>query len=506
MAPATLTDALRRVSSLVRERHWPAAEPVVVGGAVRDALLGTAKWDLASDIDIAVPGDLAEFAAEAATRIGTHVVTIDTRLGVFRLPCRDGYIDLVSMVDDDLAVDLARRDLTINSLAVPMSKLPPGGLSALNRSDVVDTQGGLADLDARTIRSNGVLVMRDDPVRALRAIRFATQLGFDVESSTQALIAGAVAEMPAVAAERIGAELTRIFEHSDAARGIGLMEMTGLLSYCFPELDAGRGCYQRPVHQYDVFLHQITASVVMDLLLVPEAPDDRVGATLWSGLWDGVDWSRGGEEAVGGVRDHLSQHGVALRLAILLHDIGKPETRSQGADGRTRFLGHSELGAEMARKRLRAWRFPSAIVDRVGLLIDQHLRPGQVASPGALPTQKALHRFHKALGDAATDVCWLFLADSLATAGVEALLPRWPAYVAHVHRIATWRPASQALRLRRLVDGRTVMTATGLPPGPGVGRILAAIDEAVATGAISREQDALAMAVRLAMESEESRG
>jgi len=508
MAPASVTDALQRLAALARERSWPGAEPVVVGGAVRDALLGRGAQDAVRDVDVAVPGDLQEFAAVAAARIGTRVVTIDTRFGVLRLPCADGYVDLVGMLDDDLDADLARRDFTINALAMPLAHVPPGGLTDLSRADVIDGHGGLADLDEATIRATGPRVLHEDPVRALRAVRLATQLSFEVESGTQSLMGEVVADLPLVAAERIGAELALIFADADAARGVGLMEMTGLLSFCFPELDAGRGCDQRPVHQYDVFLHQITASVVMDLLLAPAVPGDRVGGALWMGLWAGVDWSAGDPDvAIAEVRDHLTEHGMALRLATLLHDIGKPETRSEEPDGRTRFLGHSELGAEMARERLRAWRFQNAVVDRVGLLIEQHLRPGQVASPGTLPTQKALHRFHRSLGDAATDVCWLFLADSLATASVEALLPRWGAYVAHVHHIATWRPSPEAARLRRLVDGRAVMTATGLSPGPEVGRILAAIDEEVATGEITREQDALALAVRISEElEEESRG
>ena len=147
---------------------------------------------------------------------------------------------------------------------------------------------------------------------------------------------------------------------------------------------------------------------------------------------------------------------------------------------------------------LRALRRPEAVVARVGLLIRQHMRAGQVAAPGQLPTPRALHRFHGVLGDATPDVCVLFLADSLATAGAEALLPRWPAYVAHVQRIAAWEPSQAAVRLLGLVDGHAVMRATGLAPGPAVGRVLLGLEEAAAAGEVRSEAEALRLAVDLA--------
>ena len=155
---------------------------------------------------------------------------------------------------------------------------------------------------------------------------------------------------------------------------------------------------------------------------------------------------------------------------------------------------------------LRCWRLPEAVIERVALLVQQHLRPGQVASPGQPPTARALHRFHRALGDATPDVCLLFLADSLATAGAEALLPRWPAYVAHVRRIAGWQPPPAAARLRRLVDGHAVMRTTGLPPGPAVGRALAAIEEAASAGEVRSPREALRLAIRLAAEERRGEG
>ena len=495
-----------------RAQPWPAGAPYLVGGSVRDALLGRAI----AEIDVVVPGDAAAWARGVARLLDSRAVQIDDRIGVWRVPLADaslanasladgdesGQLDIARMTgpgDGDLAHDLERRDFTIDALAVPLAELNgvenESDVASVVRAHVVDQHGGLADLDGKRLQATGTQVFVEDPLRCLRAARLAAQLGFDVESGTLSLIAEAADALGQVSPERVGQELLRIFACDDAARGVAVMESTGLLSECFPELDAGRGCEQRPVHRFDVFTHGLTASIVIDLLLAPEAPLDRVGAQLWSALWEGPAWD---VPMVGSdLRQHFSEHGAALRLATLLHDVAKPQTRSVDADDHTHFYGHSEQGAAIAAERLRHWRLPNRLSDRVSLLIDQHLRPGQVASPGQPPTAKALHRFQRALGDASPDLCWLFLADSLATVGPEGLLARWPAYVAHVQHIVTWRPPVAAQRIAQLVDGRAVMEATGLGPGPDVGRILTAINEAAAAGELTSEADAIALALTL---------
>ncbi len=494
---ATLDNAAQILRQTAREMpgtdNAAGNDIVIVGGALRDALLGRAP----REIDVAVRIDAQRFAAASAQRLDTHVVKIDDRIGVYRLPLDGAYIDIVQMAGS-LEADLARRDFTFNALAYPLSELPAAGITAIDRGRIIDQHGGLADLDAGIIRMTGPRVMTADPLRALRAIRFHTELGFTLDAATHDAVAATAARLDAVSPERVGAELLRIFASPRASRGVALMEATGLLSVCFPDLDAGRGVEQRPHHRYNVFDHQLRAAAWLDLLLTEQPPQDPNLEAIWVGLWSGQDWTR---SRWGDVRAQLARDAVSLRLATLLHDVAKPATRVVAADGRTHFFGHQEQGAQMARDALSRWRLPGALLDRVALLIDQHLRPGQVASPGEPPTARALHRFHTALGDAVADLCWLFLADSLATVGADVLLPRWPAYVAHVHRIVTWQPAVSAQSVRRLVDGHAVMKAAGLRPGPEVGRILAALEEAAATGEITSPEEALERAVSLARHS-----
>ena len=488
--PDALDAALRRLVPLAR--GWPGGAPLIVGGAVRDALLGRPI----AEVDIAVPGDAPTFARAAAEALGSHAVAIDReRLGVYRLPLSAGGVDIVQMQGGPEA-DLARRDLSINALALPLEALPAAGLAAMRREAVIDRQDGLADLATRRVRFTGAHVIAADPLRMLRAVRIATELRFQLDPDSAGAITAAAPALAVSAAERVGAEIQRIFAGPQAHRGVGLLDETALLDVVFPELALGRGVDQRPNHISDVFRHQMAALDWLDVLLAPAAPGAEPAAELWRGLWSPSAWA----DALA-LRVALNRGATALRLATLLHDIAKPATRSVEAGGRTRFFGHAELGATMAAGALQRWRLPNALVDRAGLLVRHHLRPGQVASPGQAPTARALYRFHRQIGEAVPALCWLFLADALATAGPQALLPRWPAYVAHVAAIVDWRPPAAAAGPRPLIDGRAVMRVTGLAPGPAVGHILDALAEAAATGAIGDERSALALAVRLAREA-----
>ncbi|MPZ99229.1 MAG: HD domain-containing protein [Dehalococcoidia bacterium] len=482
-------EALQALAGLARADK-AFAVVAAVGGAVRDVLLGRPV----RDIDLAVPGDLDAFAVRAARATRSRPVEI-AQTGLVRLPLDDGYLDLVSFRDTTLARDLEARDFTINAMAVRLRDLPGGGLHAVAAADIVDPFDGRADLRAGLLRFASPRALEDDPLRALRAVRLACELAMQLEPATAARLGQARDGLAGVAPERVGAELERLFRTPRAAHGARLLAASGLLTFCFPALAEGAGVEQRPVHRHDVLEHQLVAAEWMDVLLSSEEPAVEPARAIWRGAWLDAEWP---ESRWGDIHTHLAHHAPTLRLATLLHDAGKPRTVTLEADGRTRFFGHSEVGAELSGAMLRRWRFPSGVVRRVELLVRQHLRAGQATSPGAPPTPRAIHRFHRALGDATPDVCFLFLADSLGTAGPEVLLPRWPAYVAHVRRIITWRPPATPDGATRLLDGHGVMAATGLAPGAEVGRILEAVDEAAAAGEVRGRAEAEALARRLA--------
>jgi putative nucleotidyltransferase with HDIG domain len=470
--------------------------PHLVGGAIRDVLLGRPVMEA----DVVVSGSVERFVERAAEVLSTHAVALGRRFELWRLPLEVGHIDVVPLRGAGIEADLALRDLTINSMAVPLGRLrEEGGLEALRAESVIDPWGGMRDLAARELRLTRPDAMQADPARALRVVRLARELDFAVPPQTVAAMRAASGRLGDVAAERVGAELQRLLNGRTPSRAWRLMDDCGLLTACFEALESGRGLEQRPFHRYSVLEHELVAAEWMDVLLAAQRPDEAAAAQIWDGLWNGADWS---ESNWGSVHAHLERHAPVLRAATLLHDAGKPATLALEPDGRTRFFGHSEAGAELARSMLTHWRFPSVFIERVAKVIVEHLRPGQVGSPGRPPTPRALHRFQRSLGDATPDVCWLFLADSLATVGPEVLLPRWPSYVSHVHRIITWSPPPIAASARRVIDGHAVMAATGIRSGPRVGQLLDAATEALAAGEVRSAEEVLALVRRLAQSTD----
>ena len=464
-------------------------EPYVIGGALRDALLGRS----ASELDIVV-ADAERWASRVAAVLGVRAAQIGRGPFVWRLAIDGGWLDVTDL-EQDLEADLRRRDFTVNAMAAAAVALLDGGVAA----NLIDPLGGRDDLAERRLRLASPQALDADPVRILRGVRLEATHGLRIDAATENASRRATPALGSVAGERVWAELDRILSHDHCSGAVRRLESLGALDAIIPELAQCRGVDQRPVHRRDVLGHQLDAVEWLDVLITTEPPGELPGEplaeTLRRKLWDADAF-----EDVDALRGQLWDGRAVLRLATLLHDIGKPGTRRVEADGRTRFFGHSELGAELTVERLAALRVPRAVLDPVQTLILHHLRPGQIAAPGRAPSDRALHRFHNTLGELAAPLCWLFLADSLATVGSEALAPRWPAYVAHAARIVDWRPRYRQVQ-QRILDGRAIMETTGLPPGRLVGEIRDAIDEAAAVGDIATTAEARALARRLAVRS-----
>ena len=507
--PMTKTDPPPALNALEADGVW------VVGGAIRDALSSDQNVlspparrnetprDLPSppaergempkaeggnrfDLDIAVAGAEA-WAQRAGDALNVPAVKISAHFDIWRIPVPGGQLDVWELPDDDIERDLRRRDFTVNAMAVPLESFRRGAIE----DELIDPLGGLRDIRTRRLRLVSDTALQVDPLRMLRAVRLEAETGWRPDRRLRESMHRNAALITRSAAERQWDELQRILRSERLPWALRRMERSGLLDALIPELADGRGVDQRPVHRRDVFWHQIDAVRWLTRLTSTDRPRGRRAAAIWSEVQPLVDAPQ--------IHAVLDDWRLSLRLATLLHDIGKPRTRSVDADGSTHFFGHSELGAEMAVERLRRLRAPTRVAEQVSRLIEHHLRPGQVNSPGKPPTERALHRFHRALGEAAVPLCWLFLADSLATAGPEALLPRWRGYAAHVARILAWQPKRPS-QTGRILDGHAIMQATGLEPGPLVGEIRAKIDEAAAIGEIADADDARELATRLARE------
>ncbi len=278
------------------------------------------------------------------------------------------------------------------------------------------------------------------------------------------------------------------------------MDELGALEPLLPELGPAKGCVQPREHYYDVFNHLLETVAVLDVVLGPEPPGgpwrERY-RLLWRAL-----------PAAAALRGRYQReiapgrtHRALLKLAGLLHDVSKPETRTVQANGRVRFFGHEDLGAQRAAAIMAQMAFTAAETDLIVRLIKNHLRPGQLAGPGAMPTPRALARFFRDLGDAAADLLLLNLADHAAARGPELTEAGWAEHVAYVAWVLARRPAPPAPPPRPLVTGHDLMAALGLPPGPQLGRLLRAVRAAEARGLVRTREEALAYArQRLAAE------
>lgn len=409
---------------------WPEGG-LLVGGAVRDALLGRP----AKDLDWLVP-DPQDACERTAAALGGSCFPLDEERGHWRAVAPGGvthdFVALRGAVEDDLR----RRDLTVNALA-----LEPTG-------DVRDPTGGLADLRAGTLRMTSEDALRADTVRPLRAARLAASLGFALEPATAAEVRRAVEDvragrLPAPAPERVRDELTALLMGGDPAGALTLADDLGILDAFLPELAACRGVSQGPLHHLDVLGHSLEAL----RLLVDTFPDAS----------------------------------LAERLATLLHDVGKPATAGTAPLGRPTFHGHDAAGAEVARALLTRLRFEGATVRKATELVRRHMLPLPTTDRGA---RRFAHRYRELL----PDLLRVMLADREAARGRAASAPgrvRYRVAMSRVLAAMEEQPAEPPL-----LTGEDVMALLGLEPGPRVGEALRLVAEARAVGDVRSRDDA----------------
>jgi poly(A) polymerase len=415
-----------------------------VGGFVRDHLLGRPHPDL----DVVVEGGdalkLAERFAELAgtrkpvlfPRFGTAQVTWGDRLVEFATARAESYLPESRKPDvrpATLESDLERRDFTVNALLMDLD------------GQVHDPLGrGRADLEARLLRTPRAPAQTfdDDPLRMLRAIRFAAQLGFELAPDLLPAMRGLRDRLrpPVLSVERTADELRKMLVSDRPARALELMEAAGLLEVVLPELAACRGVEQRGYHHADVYHHTL--------------------------------------ETVAATPPRLTE-----RLAALFHDVGKPVTA--GGDGS--FHGHDLKGAEMAAAALGRLRFSNAETERVARLVRLHLRPVFYESTWS---DAAVRRLARDAGE--------LLEPLLALARADIAASDYP----HPEKLDELEARLRAVleespsRIRVPVSGEDVMRELKLPPGPEVGRIKEKIEELVLEGELEPDRRAILAYIR----------
>jgi len=486
----------------------------LVGGFVRDWLLERKT----NDIDIAVSGDAITIAREVAEEIGGKFVLLDDVNNIARVvviedeqPGRtsqnqelrgaEWHFDF-SPFTGDIESDLARRDFTINAMALELSQFVAASTASKVSSrksaslltekqsplKLIDPFSGEEDLRNKIVRGVSEQIFEADAARLLRAVRLAAELDFTIEPNTESLIrrySQAITEVPG---ERVREELLRLLTLPQAAYHLRYLDNLGLLLALIPELADSKGVEQPTVHFWDVFEHSLQTVAAIEFLIRESdweySNDNMLSTAPWSDV----------------IERHLSQevssgsnHKVLLKLGGLFHDIAKPMTKSIDDTGRARFLGHTKEGAAMTANILERLRFSNREIRLVESLVYHHLRPVQMAHEG-LPTQRAIYRYFRDTGEASIDILILALADYLASRGPLASMEEWKKHCQLINHILTEHEKQQAKILPvKLIDGHDIMNNFDLSPGPLIGKLLAIVNEAHASDELSTKEEALAL-------------
>lgn len=444
----------------------PARDAVLVGGTVRDAWLRR----LSADVDVAVPSGALGLGRRLADRVGGAFVALDAERGAARVLVGSTRLDITDFRAPTLEGDLVARDYTVNALAVPLRPLLRDG-----RAPVVDPTGGLADLAARRLQPPGPQVLAEDPVRTLRGARLEATLGFRLTPGAVRAIRAVAPALAVASAERVRDELFAILAVPSAARVVRRLDALGLLAVVLPEVEPMRATRQPAPHRFDVLEHSLRALGAADRLLARLAELEPFGEELRAHV----------AEALGGGIERAR----VLKLAALLHDVSKPETR-RAVEGRVRFFAHDVIGASRVRAIAQRLRLPERAASLLERLVRHHLRPMHLGQAGEI-TRRARYRFFRDLGGDARDLLLLTLVDAAAVTG-ESPLRAWRRAPVVRDLLGGWQEAETVARTPPLVRGEDVMQRFGLGPGPEIGRLLGRAREAQDLGLVRTREEALA--------------
>ena len=444
----------------------------LVGGSVRDLLITD---QLFKDIDLMMASGSETVARSFADKIDGSFFFLDEDRRITRVikKADDATLqfDFTNFEGADLAADLGRRDFTMNAMALDLRQFIGRG----SLDNIVDLFNGKEDVLNKVIRTTKPEVLDEDPLRSLRAVRFAATLGFTIEAGTAEQIKSRASLIKRSSPERVRDEFFQILSQPGAAAYLSLLDSLGLLAQLLPELEALKGFAPGRYHVYDVRTHSIKAAEQVDSVLedLPKiAPDyaDRVLTHLDEPL------------------EQLVPRKAALRFACLLHDIAKPETFTQENE-RIHFYYHDSIGAEKAKETCRRFRLSRDTEALVTGVIKQHMRLFNLSAPGG-PSKNAMYRYCRDMQEGLPESLILAQADARATLDImpKELYTDTERPMATV--LAYYYEKFLKAEAKPLVTGKDLI-ARGFKPGPRFREILEDIRERQAAGTLQDRSDAL---------------
>lgn len=441
----------------------------LVGGSIRDLLLGLSPIDY----DIAVLGNPEQFAKNIASKISGRIV----RMGkpgqmIIRVISGNKIFDISSINDASIEEDLNKRDFTINALAY-----------SLFSGKIIDPFGGIQDLADKKIRMVSKQAFIKDPIRMIRAYRICALLNFKIDPQTASVIKKDAKLIKNSAGERVRTELFKILRSYKAYYYLSNMSSTGLLGEIFPELDALKGCMQNRYHSYDVFDHTMKAFCCLERILnnysdyIPETYNQNI-------------------------KQLNKNKGYLLKLAILLHDIGKPAAQSIDSQGNIHFYGHGKKGADMANKISKRLKLSNDERYYIDFVVRNHIRPLFLftSHQKKILTKRSITRFFIKCGDNAPALLLHTIADIQGKGNKEDVRPvcvqrtgRDAAFIEFA-KIMVHDFFSDFMQKRTkapLITGYDLIHEFGLTPSPLFKKTLKLVREERLSDKINTRQEAL---------------
>jgi poly(A) polymerase len=450
-------------------------ELYLVGGVLRDLHL---KGSISEDIDFLVERDVESIARQFALAYDGNSFCLDDDRGNYRAIIHDNgtyhTADFAPLLENQIVTDLKNRDFTINAIALRV-----GDIFEHEAPPFIDPTGGIDDLARKSIRMCSLHAFEDDPVRLLRAVRFAQQCRCTIEPGTERLIREAKERLPTCSWERIRNEFFLILNQPGAYDALKQLDNLGLLSILLPEIDGMRGVDQGSHHAYTLFEHALRTVAYMEMILLdPERFFPRHRGVLQHFFAQAV------EGAIPG-------RALAMFIA-LLHDIGKPSTCIKH-DGEIHFYGHEGVGMKIACQIAARFKLAKKTETILKKAIQHHMRPLQLQLLQRV-TDRARYRLIRDLDGAILYILILALADAMATREVDAVdpksIPLYPVIADLLEFYCSDRPDKGEIAL---LSGKEIMEILQLKPGKKVGAIIEEIREAERQGLISTKEEALAL-------------
>ena len=448
-----------------------ASEAYLVGGAVRDYVLGLS----AVDLDVTVNCDGYELARKVVSESPENLtfVPLDPSHGTARIVVKKTSvtIDVSEFKASSILEDLTHRDFTINALLISLPEFLKGDSPA-----VTDLLGGLKDIADHKIRACSVMSFIEDPLRVLRGFRFAAQLGFEMDPATEALMASSVGQLTDVAPERVRDELFATLSSNRSFAAIRRMDGAGIFDVIFPELTPMRGCSQNAFHHLDVWKHSLESIRIIEELI------NQAKVNFGELHQRALDYLR--EEIVPG-RPKIA----LIKLAALYHDSGKPRAKFIDDQGKIRFFGHEKISgeiSEVAGENLRLSKRENKLFEA---LVRSHMQATVFTSKSL--SDRAIRRLFRKFQEDLAGLLVLFLGDLGATRGPAKRTGADETALANVKRALSMIFNCEEQQLEPLLTGSDLIHFFKMEPGPDVGKLLKRLSGMQDAGLISNTQQAL---------------